>query len=242
MIEFKEVTKRYGDVVAVDRVSFIAPPGHITGFLGPNGAGKTTTLKVLLGLAAASSGEALIDGTPYRDWESPARTIGGMLTADAFHPGRSGRESLILACQLLRLPRSRADEVIDEVGLSRREGRSRVGTYSLGMRQRLALGQALLGDPSVLVCDEPTNGLDPQGQRWLADLLTARAAQGCTVLLSSHQLTDVERIADRVVILAGGRLVVADTVAALREAHGDLADYYFHCTVGADRTPIEKVA
>lgn len=235
MIVFDEVTKSYGTTTAVDRLSFTAPAGRITGFLGPNGAGKSTALKVLMGLSPATSGTALVAGRPCRDWPNPGRVVGALLDADSFHPGRSGRESLRLSCQVLGLPHSRADEVLEEVGLTTREARQRVRGHSLGMRQRLGLAQALLADPSVLVCDEPANGLDPQGQRWLAELLTDRARRGCTVLLSSHQLDEIERIADRVVILAGGRLVVEDTVAALQEAHADLSDYYFTVTSHADR-------
>lgn len=235
VIAFEEVTKRYGSTVAVDRLTFTAPAGRITGFLGPNGAGKSTALKILMGLTRPSSGRCLIAGRPADAWPNPGRVVGAFLDADAFHPGRTGRESLRLACRILGLPGRRADEVLDEVGLTAREARRRVRGYSLGMRQRLGLAQALLGDPSVLVCDEPANGLDPQGQRWLADLLAARARRGCTVLLSSHQLAEIERLADRVVVLAAGRLVVSDSIAALRDAHGDLSDYYFAATGHADR-------
>ena len=235
VIVFEEVTKRYGATVALDRLGFTAPAGRITGFLGPNGAGKTTALGILTGLIRPTSGRCLIGGRPYAAWPNPGRLVGALLDADAFHPGRTGRESLRLACRILGLPARRADEVLDEVGLTTREAGRRVRGYSLGMKQRLGLAQALLGDPSVLVCDEPTNGLDPQGQRWLADLLAERARRGCAVLLSSHQLDEVERLADRVVIVAAGRLVVEDSVAALRDAHDDLAEYYFAATSHADR-------
>ncbi|HIT76714.1 MAG TPA: ATP-binding cassette domain-containing protein [Candidatus Avipropionibacterium avicola] len=235
MIVFEDVTKTYGSTTAVDHLSFTAPAGRITGFLGPNGAGKSTALKVLMGLTRPTGGRAMIAGRSCRAWSNPGHLVGALLDADAFHPGRSGRESLALSCQVLGLARTRVDEVLEEVGLTPQESRRRVRAYSLGMRQRLGLAQALLTDPPVLVCDEPANGLDPQGQRWLAELLADRARRGCTVLLSSHRLAEIERIADRVVILANGRLVVEDTVAGLREAHADLSEYYFTATSHADR-------
>ncbi|MFW6598037.1 ABC transporter ATP-binding protein [Propionibacteriaceae bacterium Y2011] len=235
MITFDALTKQYGEQLALDHVSFTVPAGTVTGFLGPNGAGKSTAMRILLGLATATSGAATIAGRRYVQWPSPARVAGSMLDADAFHPGRTGRESLTLACLTLGLPSSRVDEVLELVGLTTREGRRRVRTYSLGMRQRLGIAQALLTDPSVLVLDEPANGLDPQGQRWLGDLLRDRAERGCAVLLSSHQLSEVERLADRLVVIAAGRIVADDTLARLQAAHGDITDFYFEVTSAHDR-------
>lgn len=235
MITFDQLTKRYGDELALDHASFTVDGGTIVGFLGPNGAGKSTALRILLGMAPATSGQVSVAGREYRDWPSPARVVGSLLDADAFHPGRSGRESLRLACQTLGLPRTRADEVLEHVGLSQREARRRVRTYSLGMRQRLGIAQALLADPPVLVLDEPANGLDPQGQRWLSELLRGRAERGAAVLLSSHQLSEVERIADRLVVIADGRVVADDTPNQLRQEHGDITDFYFTATANHDR-------
>lgn len=235
MISYTDLTKRYGETLALDGVSFTVNPGTITGFLGPNGAGKSTAMRILLGLSRASSGSALIAGQPYTGLPNPGRVVGALLSADCVHPGRSGRESLRLAALTMGLPRRRVDEVAEEVGLSRRELGRRVRAYSLGMRQRLGLAQALLGDPQVLVLDEPTNGLDPQGQRWLGEVLRARAERGCAVLLSSHQLPEVERIADRLVIIGAGRILAEDSVAALHAEHGDINRLYFDLTVGVDR-------
>lgn len=235
MITFDHLTKRYGDELALDDATFTVGAGTIVGFLGPNGAGKSTALRILLGMAPATSGRATVGGRRYPDWPSPARVVGSLLEADAFHGGRSGRESLRLACQVLGLPTHRVDAVLEEVGLGRRESRRRVRTYSLGMRQRLGIAQALLADPPVLVLDEPANGLDPQGQRWLADLLRSRARRGCAVLLSSHQLAEVERVADRLVVIAEGRIVADDTPGHLRAEHGDITDFYFTATAGHDR-------
>lgn len=235
MITFDNLTKTYGPQHALDHVSFTVPAGSVTGFLGPNGAGKSTAMRILLGLAQPSSGGGSIAGHAYREWASPAFLVGSVLDAEAFHPGRGGRESLMLACHTLGLPLHRVDEVLELVGLSPREGRRRVRTYSLGMRQRLALAQALLTDPPVLVLDEPANGLDPQGQRWLGNLLRARAERGCAVLLSSHQLSEVERLADRLVVIAHGQVVADDTLAQLRAEHGDITDFYFSVTADLDR-------
>jgi ABC-2 type transport system ATP-binding protein len=229
MIEFRNLTVSYPGVTALTDVSFAAPAGSITGFLGPNGAGKSTALRTLLGLCHADAGSAHVAGRPYRSLGNPGRVVGGLLDADAFHPGRTGRETLRLACATLGLPSRRADDVLAEVGLAGAAGR-RVGTYSLGMRQRLGLAQALLGDPAALVLDEPGNGLDPEGGRWLATLLRARAERGCTVLLSSHALAEIERIADRIVVLRAGRVVLADRLDALRGRHARVEDLYFGLT------------
>ena len=204
-IEVRGLTKRYGATTAVDDLSFTVAPGVVTGFLGPNGAGKTTTLRILLGLVRATSGTATIDGTRYADLEAPGRTVGAVLEQGRFHPGRRARDHLRVVAAALEIEEPRIDEVLGLVGLQS-VGRRRVGGFSLGMRQRLDLATALLGDPALLVLDEPANGLDPEGVRWLRDLLRARAAAGATVLLSSHVLTEVQLLADRVVVIAGGRL------------------------------------
>ncbi len=200
------LTKRFGGLVAVDDLSFELAAGTVTGFLGPNGAGKTTTLRMLLGLAAPSSGSALVFGRRYRDLAEPIHRVGAVLEANDFHPGRRGRDHLRAIAYATGIPVTRVDEVLRMVEL---EGaaRRRVKTYSLGMRQRLALAAALLGDPDLLVLDEPANGLDPEGVRWLRDFLRAFAAEGKTVFVSSHVLAEVAQTVDRVVIISRGRLV-----------------------------------
>ena len=205
-LEVRGVTKRYGARAAVDDLSFVCHPGTVTGFLGPNGAGKSTTLRILTGLATADEGEALVGGAPYRSLAHPARTIGVMLDARALHGGRTGLETLRLTAATVGMPASRADEVLTMVGLAD-AGRKRVAGYSYGMRQRLGIGVALIGDPAVLVLDEPANGLDPEGIRWMRRLLRSFADAGGTVLLSSHQLREVEATVDRLVVISEGRLV-----------------------------------
>ena len=205
-LEVRALSKRYGARAAVDALSFSCSPGTVTGFLGPNGAGKSTTLRILTGLAEADDGMALIGGRRYRALESPARTVGVMLDARALHGGRTGIETLRLTARTLGMPRDRAEEVLETVGLEQ-AATKRVGGYSYGMRQRLGIGVALMGDPSVLVLDEPANGLDPEGIRWMRRLLRSFAAAGGTVLLSSHQLREVEATVDRLVVISEGRLV-----------------------------------
>lgn len=217
MIEIRDVTKRYGSKVAVDGVSFVAPPSSITGFLGPNGAGKTTTLRMLLGLAAPDSGEALINGSQYADLSSPRRSVGAVIDSVGFHPGRTGRNHLRVIARSAGISKNRVDQVLEFVDLLD-AGDQKAGGYSQGMRQRLALAAALLGDPPVLVLDEPTNGLDPAGMIWLRQLLVDWAAQGRTVLFSSHILSEVEMIADRVVIINRGQIVRQGTT---EELYGD---------------------
>ena len=210
-----DLTKVFGgEVRAVDRLSFTVDPGTVTGFLGPNGAGKTTTLRALLGLVHPTSGTATIGGLPYRQIPQPLTMVGAALESSSFHPARTARNHLRILCTVAGLPTSRADEVLRHVGLGE-AARRKVRTYSLGMRQRLALAAALLGDPQVLVLDEPANGLDPEGIRWLRRVLRALADEGRTVLVSSHQLNEVEEIADHVVILNRGRLVTAGPIADL---------------------------
>jgi ABC-2 type transport system ATP-binding protein len=216
LIEVNSLTKRYGRVLAVDGLSFRAEPGTITGFLGPNGAGKSTTLRSVLGLVHPDTGRATVLGVPYRQLDKPLDRVGAVLEASEVHPGRSGRNHLRVLAAAARIPSSRVEEVLSLVELSA-SAKRRVKGYSLGMRQRLGLASALLGDPEVLVLDEPANGLDPAGIRWLRDLLRSLAAEGRTVLLSSHVLAEVAQTVDRVVIIHRGKLVreasIADTLA-----------------------------
>jgi len=200
------LSKRYGGVAAVDNLSFEVRAGAVTGFLGPNGAGKTTTLRILLGLARPTAGQATIFGQPFTALADPARTVGAALEISGFHPGRSGRNHLRSLAVLAGLPSSRVEEVLKLVELTGAADR-RAGKYSMGMRQRLALAATLLGDPKLLVLDEPANGLDPQGIRWLRDFLRALAAEGRTVLISSHVLSEVAQTVDDVVVIHHGRLV-----------------------------------
>jgi ABC-2 type transport system ATP-binding protein len=216
VLEFTGVTKQFGAVAAVQDFSARVEPGVVTGFLGPNGAGKTTTLRILLGLVRATSGRATIGGTAYADLASPLRSVGAALEAASFHPGRSAANHLKVYAQAARLPRTRVDDVLTTVGLADVAGR-RVGGYSLGMRQRLGLAFALLGDPGVLVLDEPTNGLDPEGIIWMRGLLRELARQGRTVLVSSHLLTEVQQTADRLLIISNGSLVLQGSVDDLAE-------------------------
>lgn len=220
------LTKRYGAVTAVDRLSFEVEPGVVTGFLGPNGAGKTTTLRMLLGLVTPTAGRALIDGRHYAELNEPRRVVGAVLEATGFHPGRRGRDHLRILAEVSGIPRSRVEEVLDRVGLADAADR-RVGGYSLGMRQRLGLASALLGDPRVLVLDEPANGLDPAGSAQLRDLLRSLAGEGRTVLMSSHVLSEVEQTVDRVVIVAGGALRYAGPLDELTGAKGETLEAAF---------------
>ena len=231
MLELTHVTKRFGSVLALDDVTFAVPAGQIVGFLGPNGAGKSTCLGILTGLVTPDEGAATVGGVCYVDLPNPAATVGSLLSTEGFHPSRSGLETLRMAALTLGLPRQRVGEVLAEVGLSTAEARRRVGAYSLGMRPRLGVAQALLGDPQALILDEPANGLDPQGQRWLSTLLRERAARGCAVLLSSHQLHEVSRLAHRVVMIGGGRLLADHTTGD----SADLEEQYFALTSGTDR-------
>lgn len=213
-VEVARLTKTYGPVTAVSDVSFRAEPGRVTGFLGPNGAGKTSTLRILLGLNRASAGDALIGGQRYRELAAPARQVGGSLSADVFHPGRSGRDHLRVIARAAGIDPARVDRVLQQVGLTDAGGR-RVGGYSLGMRQRLGLASALLGDPGVLVLDEPINGLDPDGIRWIRVFLRELAAEGRTVLLSSHVLSEVKQTVDDVVVIRRGEIVLQGALSAL---------------------------
>jgi ABC-2 type transport system ATP-binding protein len=228
------LTKRFGAVTAVDGLSFTAGPGMVTGFLGPNGAGKTTTLRMLLGLIRPDSGAATIGGHRYAQLAAPGRGAGAVLEATGFHPGRSGRDHLLVYCAACGYPPARAGEVLEMVGLAG-AGRRKAGGYSLGMRQRLALATALLGDPAVLVLDEPSNGLDPEGIVWLRGLLRGYARAGRTVLFSSHVLAEVEQLADRAVIISAGRVVAEGTLAELTASYGGLEQAFLALTA-AHRT------
>jgi len=208
------LTKEYRGVKAVDNLSFVVEPGRVTGFLGPNGAGKTTTLRMLLGLVEPTSGTATIGGADYAGLDQPVRRVGGVLEASAAHKGRTGRDHLRVICQSAGIPLARADEVLELVGLTA-AGRRPFGGYSLGMRQRLGVAAALIGDPQVLVLDEPANGLDPEGIRWMRDLLRTLAGHGRTVLVSSHLLAEMEQLADDLVIIAAGQLAARGTVASI---------------------------
>lgn len=207
MIQIEHLTKRYGTFTAVDDVSFTALPGRVTGFLGPNGAGKSTALRMTVGLTPATSGVAHVLGRPYAALPNPSRHVGVMLDASAQHPGRTGRETLTLAAVVAGFGRREVDAALDRVGLTSREAARRVKHYSLGMRQRLGLAAALLGQPRVLVLDEPANGLDPAGIRWMRTLLRGFADDGGTVLLSSHLLHEIEMVADDVVVIGRGKVV-----------------------------------
>jgi ABC-2 type transport system ATP-binding protein len=228
VIEIQSLTKRFGGTTAVDDLSFRVEPGVVTGFLGPNGAGKTTTLRALVGLVTPTSGRATFDGTRYAELAQPLRTVGTALEASSFHPGRTGRDHLRVVGAAAGIPTARVDEVLAWVGLADAAGR-RVGGYSLGMRQRLGLAFALLGDPGALVLDEPINGLDPEGIRWIRGFLRNLAAEGRTVLVSSHLLSEVQQTVDRVVIISKGRLAYEGTLDGLEagtttRVHVDAAD------------------
>ncbi len=219
MITVENLTKRYGRTSAVQDVSFSCGAGTITGFLGPNGAGKSTTLRMLTGLTPPTAGSSTVAGRPYRDLPNPGRVVGVLLDAAAAHAGRTGRETLRLAAHVLAVPTKQADLMLDRVGLGHAAGRW-VGQYSLGMRQRLGIAVALLGDPAALILDEPANGLDPEGIRWMRILLQDFAAGGGTVLLSSHLLSEVQATVDRLVVIGGGRIVAAGTLDELLAGSG----------------------
>jgi ABC-2 type transport system ATP-binding protein len=220
MIRVEHLTKRYGSHPAVDDVSFTCEPGTVTGFLGPNGAGKSTTMRMICGLTPPTSGVATVGGVPYRRLGNPGRRVGVLLDASAQHGGRTGREVLVLAALTMGVDRREAGRALDRVGLNATAARRRVKRYSLGMRQRLGLAHALLGDPAVLILDEPANGLDPEGIRWMRDLLSGFAKQGRTVLVSSHLLSEVQLFADDVVIIAAGKLIRQGPVAELTDTDG----------------------
>jgi len=232
VVTVRSLTKRYGGLVAVDDLTFSLRSGTVTGFLGPNGAGKTTTLRLLLGLAEPTAGEALIFGRRYRDLDDPARRVGAVLETSDFHPGRSGRDHLRALALAAEVPASRVEEVLALVEIEAVADR-RVKTYSLGMRQRLGLAGALLGDPELLILDEPANGLDPAGVHWLRRFLRRFAEQGRTVLVSSHMLAEAAQTVDQVVIIDHGRRVASGRLDELTERGGTLEDVFLELTGGA---------
>jgi ABC-2 type transport system ATP-binding protein len=229
VLRVSDLTKRYGDTVAVEALTFALAPGTITGFLGPNGAGKTTTLRLLLGLAEPTAGEALIFGHHYRELENPMHRVGAVLESSDFDPGRSGRNHLRALALATDIAFDRVEELLVLVELQAAADRP-VRTYSLGMRQRLGLAGALLGDPDLLLLDEPANGLDPAGVRWLRDFLRQFAAQGRTVLISSHVLAEVAQTVDAVMIINRGRLVATVALAELSDGARSLEDLYLEVT------------
>jgi len=231
VVTASSLTKRFGELVAVDELTFSLRPGTITGFLGPNGAGKTTTLRLLLGLAEPTAGEALIFGRRYRELDDPARRVGAVLESSDLHPGRSGRDHLRALALMAEISSSRVEEVLELVQLDS-VARRRVKTYSLGMRRRLGLAAALLGDPELLVLDEPANGLDPAGVHWLRSFLHRFAEQGGTVLLASHMLAEVAQTVDHVVILSRGRQVASERLDELTGRGKTLEDTYLELTAG----------
>jgi len=240
VIELDGLTKRFRDVVAVDGLTLALQPGRVTGFVGANGAGKTTTIRMILGLTRPTAGRATIDGQLYADIPDPARSVGAMVDPHVFHPNRSGRNSLRVIARAARIPEHRVDHVLDLVDLSA-QARRRTGGYSTGQRQRLALAAALLGDPATLILDEPGNGLDPQGIHWLRQLTRTMAAEGRTVLVSSHLLAELAQTVDDVVIIDHGRLVTHQTMAdLLTRANGSsLEDVYLTLT-SPDASPQDR--
>ena len=232
MIEARGLTKRYGPTVAVDGLSFDVHPGTVTGFLGPNGSGKSTTMRMIIGLDAPDAGQARIGGRRYRELSWPLREVGALLEAKAFHPGRSARAHLTALAAANGIPRARVEEVLGIVGLETVAGR-RAGKFSLGMAQRLGIATALLGDPGVLMLDEPVNGLDPEGIRWLRTLLKSLAAQGRTVLVSSHLISEMALTADHLIVIGQGRLLAQTTAAELSATASSLEEAFLALTSGS---------
>lgn len=217
MIEVEGLSKRYGATAAVDSLSFQAPQGFVTGFLGPNGSGKSTTIRMIMGLDVPSAGRALVDGRPYQELELPLRSVGALIDGRAYHPGRSAKAHLVALAKANRIPPSRVGQVLDQVGLTKVANR-RAGTFSLGMGQRLGIAAALLGDPGTLILDEPVNGLDPEGIRWVRDLVRSLAAEGKSILISSHLIAEMALTADRVVVIGSGRMLAEISMSDLAEA------------------------
>ncbi len=231
MIEARGLVKRYGPTTAVDNLSFDVRPGTVTGFLGPNGAGKSTTMRMILGLDRPDAGVARVNGQSYHDLRWPLREVGALLEAKAFHPGRSARAHLGALAASNAIPPQRVDDVLEITGLGQAADR-RAGKFSLGMAQRLGIAAALLGDPAVLLLDEPVNGLDPEGIRWIRGLLKDLAAHGRTVLISSHLISEVAQTADELIVIGRGRLLAQTTVAQL-SARGSLEEAFFQLTDGS---------
>jgi ABC-2 type transport system ATP-binding protein len=231
VIQVRGLTKRYRGTLAVDRLSFEVRPGTVTGFLGPNGAGKSTTMRMITGLDRPDHGTALIGGQPYADLRWPLREVGAMVEAKSFQPGRSARAHLTALAASNQIPRPRVDDVLALTGLTPAAGR-RAGKFSLGMAQRLGIAAALLGDPGVLILDEPVNGLDPEGIRWIRDLMRSLAADGRTVLISSHLISEVALTAEDLIVIGQGRLLAQTTVAELSARYASLEDAFFALTSG----------
>ncbi len=232
VIELNRLTKRYGDTLAVDNLSFTVEPGYVTGFLGPNGAGKSTTMRLILGLDAPTSGEALVNGRRYTSLSKPMHEVGALLDASAVHGGRSAYNHLLCLARTNDIGPTRVAEVLEQVGLSG-VARKQVGGFSLGMKQRLGIAAALLGDPSVLMFDEPVNGLDPDGVRWIRDSMRSLAQQGRTILLSSHLMSEMALTAQRIVIIGRGKLITQASVAELTERYPSLEDAYLALTASS---------
>jgi ABC-2 type transport system ATP-binding protein len=232
MIEVRGLSKRYGPTVAVDGLSFDVRPGVVTGFLGPNGSGKSTTMRLMLDLDTPDAGQVRIDGRRYRELRWPLREVGALLEARSFHPGRGARAHLAALAASNGIGRSRVEEVLELVGLAGAAGR-RAGRFSLGMGQRLGIAAALLGDPGVLLLDEPVNGLDPEGIRWIRTLLRSLASQGRTVLVSSHLIGELARTADQVVVIGRGRLLAEASVAELSAGSASLEEAFFELTAAS---------
>jgi ABC-2 type transport system ATP-binding protein len=231
-ITARGLTKQYGRTVAVQDLSFTVRPGVVTGFLGPNGAGKSTTMRMLIGLDQPNAGQALVNGRPYQELRRPLREVGAMLEAKSFHPGRSARSHLRALAVSNAIPDRRVDEVLGMVGLEA-VARRRAGKFSLGMAQRLGIAVALLGDPGIVMLDEPVNGLDPEGIRWVRGLLKSLAAEGRTVLISSHLISEVAQTADELLVIGRGRLLAHTTVAELSATASSLEDAFFRLTESA---------
>ncbi len=232
VIELQHLTKRYGGTLAVDDLSFKVEPGHVTGFLGPNGAGKSTTMRLILGLDAPTSGQALVNGRRYTSIARPMHEVGALLDAGAVHGGRSAYNHLLSLARTNDIGPTRVAEVLDQVGLAG-VARKRVGGFSLGMKQRLGIASALLGDPAVLMFDEPVNGLDPDGVRWIRDLMRSLAAEGRTILLSSHLMSEMALTAERIIIVGRGKLIAEATVTELTARYPSLEDAYMALTAGS---------
>jgi ABC-2 type transport system ATP-binding protein len=232
MIEARGLVKRYGSTTAVDNLSFDVLPGTVTGFLGPNGAGKSTTMRMILGLDRPDAGTVKIAGKNYHDLRWPLREVGALLEAKAFHPGRTARAHLTALAASNSIPRRRVNDVLEITGMEKAAGR-RAGKFSLGMSQRLGIAAALLGDPAVLLLDEPVNGLDPEGIRWIRNLLKNLAAHGRTVLISSHLISEVAQTADQLIVIGQGRLLAQTTVTELSSRGRSLEEAFFTLTEGS---------
>ena len=241
MIEARGLVKRYGPTIAVDNLSFDVQPGTVTGFLGPNGAGKSTTMRMILRLDRPDAGTVRIGGRDFRDMRWPLREVGALLEAKAFHPGRSARAHLTALAASNSIGRQRVNEVLEITGMGKAASR-RAGKFSLGMSQRLGIAAALLGDPAVLLLDEPVNGLDPEGIRWIRNLLKSLAAQGRTVLISSHLISEVAQTADQLIVIGQGRLLAQTTVAELSSRGQSLEEAFFGLTEGSAEYSASSIA